>query len=303
MLNYVTIIRRSECYIAIPRSNYTFIKYSVNVEGVSMSLNISNVSVKTQNPNFRGNYRETKNGNPYYSTNSAAIAGGILAVPAFIHQYSFGKTNSKIASSKAKELENFLATASEQEKERLNKIVNLEKLSEYYKKVANTPTSRILIPAILASGLTLGCGLIVNRLRNKNAQMASDEIRYKGSEQAPNDNKNIKISENGNLYYKSNDGKRIGTLLGLGTGATFMGVNRLLNTGNVKEYMDINKQSIENIFKNGTDSEKLKTGLNKIYKSTASLTTLILLGGFMLGGFIMGAIADSAANKKARKNA
>ena len=264
-----------------------------------MSLNINKVSVETQTPNFRGKYRVTNDGNPYYSTNSAAIAGGILAVPAFWHQYKLGKASSETLSLEAKLLE----TLGPKEKAELSTTFNVENYLNYIKKAAKKSKFNTVINALLASGLTLGCGLIVNKVRNKNARLAADEIGYKGSVQARSDNENIKTSEKGNLYYKSNDGKRIGALLGLGAGGTFLGVNALLNRQTLKESMNMAKQSIESLTSKMADSQELQSNFKKIFKGATGLTVAVLLAGFMLGGFVMGAISDAAANRKARKNA
>lgn len=93
-----------------------------------------------------------------------------------------------------------------------------EALSKFFKTVIfrNLPIS------IVSS---FGCGYIVDKkINNKHKKLASD-LKNKPAEDLMKTGKNIKKTEKGNVYYKSNVGANIGGALGLGVWALNTAVN------------------------------------------------------------------------------
>ena len=139
-----------------------------------------------------------------------------------------------------------------------NGIKDAIKHKERYKKYA--------IPfAIAAAGVTAGCGLLTDYLRNKKAKENADYVKQVGMKQALVTNSELAVAESGRPYTKINTGVKYGAPLGAACGIAHA-------------RMSFGK-------------------LNNIANTIACMFT------FMLGGLLMGAIADSAANKSARKNA
>ena len=67
----------------------------------------------------------------------------------------------------------------------------------------------------LATALaSVGCGAIIDNIRNKNAAKAADEIRRNGLRNAMQINEHIDIGRQGTGYYESNDGAKHGWKLG-----------------------------------------------------------------------------------------
>ena len=268
-----------------------------------MLSEVSNTPAKMpQQQNFKGKYKQTNEGNQYYKTNSAAIAGGVLAVPAFISNLGRGKLAQDQLKISSENFKFLFSQMSDQEKAEFNKILNSDKFITTLEKGLNKMKSQKWIRAALAASLTLGSGLIVNGVRNKNAKKATDEIAEKGAEQAYQDNKNLKISDRGNLYYKSNDGKKLGALLGLGCGTAFIGYNCLSNRSFIKDSISVIKKSLKEVY-NSAELKEIMPYFKKLKNMGIGIGIAAISACFALGGYIMGAIADSAANKKARDNA
>lgn len=133
----------------------------------------------------------------------------------------------------------------------------------------------------LATALaSVGCGAIIDNIRNKNAAKAADEIRRNGLRNAMQINEHIDIGRQGTGYYESNDGAKHGWKLGaavsliLGTAATF------------------------------TKSFQQKARLPKNAKVAPIIFGILGSAAInALGGFIMGKITDHNANNDARKHA
>lgn len=61
----------------------------------------------------------------------------------------------------------------------------------------------------------LGCGALVdNKINKKNAELA-EKVKLNGKREVLKNEKNANITKNENVYYKSNDGKKLGTILGV----------------------------------------------------------------------------------------
>ena len=143
-----------------------------------------------------------------------------------------------------------------------------------------TTDGLISLAAALAA---VGCGAIIDNIRNKNAAKTADEIRQVGLRKAIETDDHVDISRSGRGYYESNDGAKHGWKLGALFG---------LVLGTASTFTDSFKKSIE------------KSGVPKEVK------TVSIIGGvlgcsviFALGGFIMGKIADHNTNSDARKHA
>ena len=237
-----------------------------------MSLSINNIQPaagETTKPAFKGKWSKTEEGNPYYKTNTGAVAGGIMAIPAAYSwlKYSWknideAKINKELTESKKimketgmdKQFDDMFKNLGYKNTEEAMKagIDNMKRLKKY------------AIPfAIIAAGATAGCGILVDHLRNKKAKEAADTVKQVGVKNAVMQNDKIQLSNKGRAYYESNQGVKYGALLGAGCGL------------------------IESVMSAG----KLKA---------AALINMALMA---LGGLIMGKIADSTANNDARKHA
>lgn len=122
----------------------------------------------------------------------------------------------------------------------------------------------------------VGCGAIIDNIRNKNAAKAADEIRQLGLRKAIETDDHVDISRSGRGYYESNDGAKHGWKLGAVLGL-------VLGTAGVLTQ---------------------KNKLPKEAKTPLLIGSVLTTAAFTaLGGFIMGKIADHNANSDARKHA
>lgn len=133
----------------------------------------------------------------------------------------------------------------------------------------------------------VGCGVIIDNIRNKNAAKTADEIRQVGLRKAIEADGRVDISRSGRGYYESNDGAKhgwkLGALVGLvvGTASTFS-----------KDFQQYANQELK------------KAGLPKNAKVAPAICGILGSGAIgALGGFIMGKITDHNTNSDARKHA
>ena len=239
-----------------------------------MSLSINNIQPaagEATKPAFKGKWSKTEEGNPYYKTNTGAVAGGIMAIPAalsWIDKLTLPTTEAEVQKRYDKIKDSFLKhmdkdsagifnegfdNGLKQEKD------NIIKLLEKNKKIKS-----LAIPfAIIAAGLTAGCGILVDHLRNKKAKEAANTVAQVGVKNAVMQNDKIQLSNKGRAYYESNQGVKYGALLGAACGVAHSAMNGLKKPG-------------------------------------AYIFGALMYG---LGGLIMGKIADSTANNDARKHA
>ena len=131
------------------------------------------------------------------------------------------------------------------------KFSKMDKFMDMFKRVCNANLGKRL--GIIAA-MTLGCGLIVDYFNNKKREKAQPNAE----------------TENGNAYVKVNNGKKVGTLLGI----TIPTVASLAQIFILKELPSTSKA--------GT--------AGKLIARAAT-------------GFILGAITDKISNNKARKAA
>ena len=85
--------------------------------------------------------------------------------------------------------------------------------------INNMPIPKIsLINILKTATVSLGCGAIVDFISNKNKNKFNEDIAGKDKKDIVLTNKNADVTDKGNVYYKSNDGKKYGALLGAGAG-------------------------------------------------------------------------------------
>ena len=215
--------------------------------GVSLNCNQGNV-VK---PNFKGSYQRTENGTPYYKTNSGTVAGAVMAVPAglaWIGNLTLPTAEGNSANEIKTVFDKFLPK-------------NPLEFNRVLKK-------RAIPCAIIAAGVTLGCGMLVDALRNKRARESAEFVKQVGTKKAVTESETVSLSNKGRPYYDSKIGKEYGFALGAGCGF----INYAMN------YSKHNPQ-----------------------KGMAALLGNVI--SFGLGGLLMGAIADHNTNSDARKHA
>ena len=134
------------------------------------------------------------------------------------------------------------------------------------KKVIEAAKSQFkdgMIQAPLLLGVALACGAIVDAIGNKKRAEFDEETKGQSSKDIFNYNDSADITRMGNVYYKSNNGKKWGTLLGVFA----------LPLAN----------------------------FNTIKKSPAMGIGCMIFGA--LGGLILGSITDHYTNKNAAKKA
>ena len=216
---------------------------------MSVSLNCNQGNVVK--PNFKGSYQRTENGTPYYKTNSGTIAGAVMAVPAglaWIGNLTLPTAEGNSANEIKTVFDKFLPK-------------NPLEFNSVLKK-------RAIPCAIIASGVTLGCGMLVDALRNKRARESAEFVKQVGTKKAVMESDTVSLSNKGRPYYDSTIGKESGFALGAGCGF----INYAMN------YSKHNPQ-----------------------KGMAALLGSVI--SFGLGGLLMGAIADHNTNNDARKHA
>lgn len=237
--------------------------------GVSLNCNQGNV-VK---PNFKGSYQRTENGTPYYKTNSGTIAGAVMAVPAglaWINALTSPTTKEELEKKSKNIIDMFTPKNISAEDKKVIDDGLKEGLKDAEKKLElNKVLKKRAIPcAIIASGVTLGCGMLVDALRNKRARESAEFVKQVGTKKAVMESDTVSLSNKGRPYYDSKIGKEYGFALGAGCGF----INYAMN------YSKHNPQ-----------------------KGMAALLGSVI--SFGLGGLLMGAIADHNTNSDARKHA
>ena len=225
-----------------------------------MSLSVNNCPY-TQQPAFRGKFERTEQGNPYYKTNAGTVAGGVMAGVA---------TLPWLSKLRFKEIPEFDIDSKtfmkESGMEGMFKTFGVKDLDDALNK-ANKNGMRLkkfAIPfALIAAACTLGCGMLVDSIRNKKAQKTADYTAQVGVHNAVMNGDSVALSNKGRTYYDSNTGKKYGALLGAGCGL----IESIMTAGKFKPI---------------------------------GLLNMIPMA---IGGLIMGAITDHYTNSSAKKNA
>ena len=229
-----------------------------------MSLAVNPIVNQSNQATFKGKWDKTDNGTPYYKSNSATIAGGVMAVPAAL---TWLANINKKDLAQDKNIEE--VTKNPEMKKQADSFLKMFGIENSFEEVLKEENKRkkkmkkYAIPfAIIASGLTLGCGILVDHLRNKKAQETAEQVRQKGIKKTLIEQDRVAISNKGRAYYESNQGRKWGALLGAGCGI------------------------VATLMQNGKNSK-----LAHILTGAVS---------YAFGGWLMGTIADSNTNKNAR---
>ena len=135
-----------------------------------------------------------------------------------------------------------------------------------------------MLALTLNYAIVMGCGALVDKLNNDKRAKFAEELAEKGKDATYEENDYADKTKAGNVYCKSNAGKKWGALLGMG------GIL-------LPELIFMPIMSLNNFRFKGT-SKAIKTII---------LAQSAVLGA--IGGFSLGAIADSFSNKTAAKNA
>ena len=168
-------------------------------------LTVNEISAENK-VSFRG-WSRTEKGTPYYKTQKGAIAGGIMAVPAFL---SFALKDKGLDFNKKHGVDPKTIKILEEQ------AANIGKNDKLYGAIAGV--------------MTLGCGLIVDYFRNKKAADAADYTKKVGIKNALRYGDRISISDNQRTYYESNIGSKYGWLLGAACGIA----NTIMRNGSGK---------------------------------------------------------------------
>lgn len=147
-----------------------------------------------------------------------------------------------------------------------------------FKMPTNANSKVALLALTLNYAIVMGCGALVDKLNNDKRAKFAEELAEKGKDATYEENDYADKTKAGNVYCKSNAGKKWGALLGMG------GI--LLPELIFMPIMSLNNFKIK--------------GMSKTIK-TIVLAQSAVLGA--IGGFSLGAIADSFSNKTAAKNA
>ena len=160
----------------------------------------------------------------------------------------------------------------------LNRLANRKDLGKIFKMPTNANSKLALFALTLNYAIAMGCGALVDKLNNDKRAKFAEELAEKGKDATYEENDYADKTKAGNVYCKSNAGKKWGALLGMG--------GLLLPELIFMPIMPLNNFKIK--------------GTSKIIK-TIVLAQSAVLGA--IGGFSLGAIADSFSNKTAAKNA
>lgn len=234
-----------------------------------MSVSINNVqptTIETTKPAFKGKWSKTDQGNPYYKTNSGTVAGGIMAIPAALVWLKKLWYKEPLSSDLAKEKDMLKEIGVDKTYDKFFKKFGFKNMDDAVKQgiEQNKRLKKYAIPfALIAAGATIGCGVLVDHLRNKKAKEKADYVKQVGVKKAVVENGDIALSNKGRAYYESNIGAKYGAILGAGCGL----IESVMTAGKFK---------------------------------MAGLLNMIPMA---IGGWIMGKIADSNTNKDARKHA
>lgn len=88
-----------------------------------------------------------------------------------------------------------------------------QKQLEFIQKT-KTSLKRTWITLPLGVAIIIGCGALVDKLINKKHTDLAEQVKSKPSKEILEENDNVEVSKNGNLYYKSNTGMKTGPLIG-----------------------------------------------------------------------------------------
>ena len=157
-------------------------------------MSIDSINFSTKTPAFKGNYKRTEQGNPYYHTNSAMKIGGTLAGLCALG------TAIDLAGN------NFFQKA----------LKNLPEADKDLIKINNK--TAILANGLAALAIHLGCAAFIDNKRNEKAKETADFVKKVGTKNAVMNSDEVALSNKGRAYYDSNTGAKYGVWCGTGTG-------------------------------------------------------------------------------------
>lgn len=157
-------------------------------------MSIDSINFSTKTPAFKGNYKRTEQGNPYYHTNSAMKIGGTLAGLCALG------TAIDLAGN------NFFQKA----------LKNLPEADKDLIKINNK--TAILANGLAALAIHLGCAAFIDHKRNEKAKETADFVKKVGTKNAIMNSDEVALSNKGRAYYDSNTGAKYGVWCGTGTG-------------------------------------------------------------------------------------
>ncbi|CCZ50686.1 unknown [Acinetobacter sp. CAG:196] len=157
-------------------------------------MSIDSINFSTKTPAFKGNYKRTEQGNPYYHTNSAMKIGGTLAGLCALG------TAIDLAGN------NFFQKA----------LKNLPEADKDLIKINNK--TAILANGLAALAIHLGCAAFIDHKRNEKAKETADFVKKVGTKNAVMNSDEVALSNKGRAYYDSNTGAKYGVWCGTGTG-------------------------------------------------------------------------------------
>jgi hypothetical protein len=173
-----------------------------------MSICINN-SI-TNCANFKGSVKNNENGVPYYNSTCGTIIGGVNA--AILGGSELKKLRYRKLDIKTPEDKELAERVIKNMYGKNTTIEDVQKFVEKNKKMA--------IPsAIIYAAAALGCGMLVDHIRNNNAKKAASQIASMSPREALERIPNVEVSKHRQLYYNSNTGSKYGFMLGLGFGA------------------------------------------------------------------------------------
>ena len=149
-------------------------------------MSIDSINFSTKTPAFKGNYKRTEQGNPYYHTNSAMKIGGTLAGLCALG------TAIDLAGN------NFFQKA----------LKNLPEADKDLIKINNK--TAILANGLAALAIHLGCAAFIDHKRNEKAKETADFVKKVGTKNAVMNSDEVALSNKGRAYYDSNTGAKYG---------------------------------------------------------------------------------------------
>lgn len=238
---------------------------------MSVSVNCNQPTVVTNKPAFKGSYKQTEKGNPYYHTNSAMKIGGAMAGLSAIGT-AIRLTNDKMVT------DTFNAAQKDMPADIKSKLGELK---------GNKTT--IIAGGLIGIAIHLGIAALIDHKRNQKAKETADFAKQVGTKNAVMNGDNVAISNKGRAYYDSNVGSKLGGWLGAGFGVY----------ASIKSYLK-QKKIYDTIAKEAGKDGKI---LKQAGKVGGVIGAVIATGMAALGGWLLGMWSDNIANNDARKHA
>ncbi len=225
-------------------------------------VSIQNYSANYQNVAFKAQMRENTN-----SSNPTKSHAGLKTGAAWSGvRTSFSLGLLGIASWATSKIQRS-ANNSFQSSQKAQKLLELATKFRSFSKA-------ILLGLPINIAIALGCGALVDKLNNGNRAKFADELATKGEKATLEENDKARKTKAGNVYCKSDEGKKWGSLLGV--------------AGVVVPSLFILA------FARAKGSKVTKVDCEILIDK---------LVNYALGGLALGAIADNYSNKTAAKNA